>query len=276
MPTFVCNGTNTGTGTLQQYTVPITGPYRIRAVGGQGGHATNSTGLGGKGADMAGDFNLTAGEVINIMVGQQPTYASGTVGSGNGGGGSFVVKQVGNIPLVVAGGGHGATGSTHGIDARTTYTNSNGSTSAAGGAGFSSNGSGDSWVSSPPYAYLNDGRGGGPGSYSNYGGYGGGGATHGNNGTSNVGGGGYQGGDSNNALGAGSYNAGTNQTNAVSTGTGNGFVEITLLNEFPLAPTGLSVQNGMYVVRRAKASWTHSDPDGDPQSKYQLRWRVTL
>ena len=86
MPTFVCNGTATGTGTLQSYTVPSTGPYRIRAVGAQGGNAYADVGVGGKGADVVGDFSLTAGDVLDIMVGQQPSvYTSAYVNGGGGG-----------------------------------------------------------------------------------------------------------------------------------------------------------------------------------------------
>jgi hypothetical protein len=96
----------TYTGSLVNFTVPITGTYQILAFGAQGG-SVNFLGMvanGGRGAEIGGDFSLTAGESLQIAVG-----ASGsTVGlvSGGGGGGSFVGGP-GNRPLVIAGGGAG-------------------------------------------------------------------------------------------------------------------------------------------------------------------------
>jgi len=97
------------------FTVPNTGLYDIAAVGAVGGGVLNTThiisyGMGGMGADVSGDFTLTAGEMLSIVVG-----GSGGIGlsSGGGGGGSFVVAP-GNTPLVIAGGG-GADGNGRGI-----------------------------------------------------------------------------------------------------------------------------------------------------------------
>jgi hypothetical protein len=62
---------------------------RILAFGAQGGNGGRG-GVGGLGAEIGGDFSLTAGEVLQIAVG-------GTGGSDSyeshdgGGGGSFVV-----------------------------------------------------------------------------------------------------------------------------------------------------------------------------------------
>lgn len=45
-------------------------------------------------------------------------------------------------------------------------------------------------------------------------------------------------------------------------------------NIVPLAPTGVAVTNSPVPNGDpANVQWTHNDPDGDPQSKYQLRWR---
>src|SRR6218665_521546 len=85
---------------IQVWTVPTSGLWRIEAWGAQGG---NSTLAGGLGAKMSGEYNLTAGQVINIMVGQQGLGASGN--AAGGGGGSFVV--FGGAPQVIAGGGSG-------------------------------------------------------------------------------------------------------------------------------------------------------------------------
>ena len=72
----------TYSGSLVTFTVPVTGTYQILAFGAQGGYADSVSGMGGLGAEIGGDFSLTAGEVLQIAVG----------GGGQGGGGSFVVE----------------------------------------------------------------------------------------------------------------------------------------------------------------------------------------
>lgn len=110
---------------IQEWTVPATATYRILSVGASGG-AFDSTytylGYPGTGASIRGDFVLTQGTIVRIVVGQCPTLsvgAGGQNGSG-GGGGSFVYTGTagsGTI-LVIAGGGggtgHGSTTSTGG------------------------------------------------------------------------------------------------------------------------------------------------------------------
>jgi hypothetical protein len=71
---------------VQQWTVPVSGGYRIQAFGAQGGGANYS----GLGANMTGDFTLTAGTVLRILVGQ--SGGSGNQLHGSGGGGSFVTN----------------------------------------------------------------------------------------------------------------------------------------------------------------------------------------
>lgn len=45
-------------------------------------------------------------------------------------------------------------------------------------------------------------------------------------------------------------------------------------NVVPTAPTNVSVTNSPVPVGNpVDISWTHNDPDGNPQSKYQIRWR---
>ncbi|MBV8091644.1 MAG: PEP-CTERM sorting domain-containing protein [Acetobacteraceae bacterium] len=99
----------TYTGTLVTFTVPSTDVYRILAFGAQGGGvlAPPFSGTGGLGAEIGGDFSLTAGEVLEVAVGGAGLTADLTRGAGGGGGGSFVVGP-GNTPLVIAGGGGGA------------------------------------------------------------------------------------------------------------------------------------------------------------------------
>jgi hypothetical protein len=92
-------------GSIVQWTVPVSGSYTILAKGAQG---CATTGLvGGMGASMQGVFWFTAGQVLSILVGEQPvTYASYP----GGGGGSFVAlgsSFTTATPLLVAGGGGG-------------------------------------------------------------------------------------------------------------------------------------------------------------------------
>ena len=97
---------NVQTQGIQEWTVPSTGTYRIEAYGAQGGNGSGSS-TGGLGARMRGDFSLTNGEVIKIMVGQQGGEDGNSVG---GGGGTFVIKSPYNNTasiLVIAGGGGG-------------------------------------------------------------------------------------------------------------------------------------------------------------------------
>lgn len=236
---------------IQLWTVPATGTYRITARGAQG--STPDGTRGGRGAVMTGDFNLTAGEKIQILVGQTaPTgNASRIDKSSPGGGGSFVVKYTGitNVVadiLVIAGGG-GGTGSDRpsGADALTTTsgaagrngaggTNGNGgsnsgaTTSCGPGGGFLTNGA--SANSAQGLSFLNGGLGGiVNATYSTVGGgFGGGGSVTNGLLFRYAGGGGYSGGGSSGTFGnldgtgdttgywgggGGSYNAGSNQTN---------------------------------------------------------------
>jgi hypothetical protein len=103
----------TYTGKLVTWTVPKNGTYQIIAFGAQGGSAIfgNVTGPGGLGAEIGGDFVLTAGEVLQIAVGGAGLPGSSVVtegvSSGNGGGGGSFVVGPGDAPLVIAGGGGG-------------------------------------------------------------------------------------------------------------------------------------------------------------------------
>ena len=91
----------TYTGSLVTFVVPATDSYQILAFGAQGGASTDRffPNPGGRGAEIGGDFSLTAGETLQIAVG-------GAGMAGGGGGGSFVVGPSG-APLVIAGGGGG-------------------------------------------------------------------------------------------------------------------------------------------------------------------------
>ncbi|MBW4053410.1 MAG: hypothetical protein HIU85_18495, partial [Proteobacteria bacterium] len=104
-------GTTTVTysGSIVDYTVGTTGLYDITAYGANGGSSPFAA--GGTGGEIGGEFNLSAGDALSILVGGAGVdYVSGNYSSvgGGGGGGTFVI--LGNSPLVVAGAGGGGGG----------------------------------------------------------------------------------------------------------------------------------------------------------------------
>jgi len=129
---------------MQLWTVPETGSYRITAKGAPGGSVGTSAFTGGIGAEISGEFTLTKGDILEIVVGQagsdRNSGASGAYGGACGGGGSFVVARNGSTSsdiYVIAGGGGGAEAdnrfgrgtSTHGGSGRSTATGGNSSNS---------------------------------------------------------------------------------------------------------------------------------------------------
>ena len=86
---------------IQSWTVPFTGRYRIEAWGAGGGISLTYNSFPGRGAYLRGDFNLTEGQVLKVLVGQKGDDSNR---SGGAGGGTFVV-DANNDPLIVAGGG---------------------------------------------------------------------------------------------------------------------------------------------------------------------------
>jgi hypothetical protein len=126
-------------GALVTFDVLTTGTYDITAYGAQGGTSVNGN-AGGLGAEIGGDFSLTAGEVLDIIVGGQ---GSGDLLGGGGGGGSGVYVSGGPL-LVVAGGGGGGGYSDTGGAGQLGQAGGNGSevggTGGTGGAGGSSGG----------------------------------------------------------------------------------------------------------------------------------------
>ncbi len=244
------NGKVTVTAGIQFWTVPYTGTYRIEAFGARGGCN------GGNGARMRGDFALTQGTQLKILVGQQGSAAPASVGNG-GGGGTYVAKAD-NAPIIVAGGG-GGTGhdcyadydmsGVTGIDGiKGKYETAGlggvngqgggyglttqGVPNAGGGGGFYGDG-GSIGHANGGKAFVNGGVGG-----STTGGFGGGGGSdqfiygcgaspHGGSG-----GGGYSGGGGGATNcngpggGGGSYNNGANPSNSAGANSGHGSVTI--------------------------------------------------
>ena len=223
----------TVTGGIQSWVVPFSGTYTITAIGAGG------AGSGGRPASMTGDFSLTQGSLVKILVGQL-----GSVGYGRGGGGgTFVVDSL-NSPVIVGGGGGGGNYSSTKTGGNASIVANPGSSSGdataasssfgcgmngGGGGGFSSDGSAGA------KSFLNGGAGGNsqPGNCVTNapGGFGGGGG----GGNGGGGGGGYFGGapGANDGIypggsGGGSYNSGTNQINSLTANaSNNGSVIIT-------------------------------------------------
>jgi len=234
------------TGAIVNWNVPAgVTSIKIEARGAEGSFNTSSSVQPGKGAIMIGDFVVTSGQTLKILVGQQ--YSSS---AGNGGGGGTFVTDSANNPLIVAGGGggssqsvdspdkHGQVGTTGGTGAGgggTGGMNGNGgnigATFASGaGGGLLTNGATGWTANTGGIAFVNGGSG-GTANNNAQGGFGGGGS-----GSSYVvggGGGGYSGGGSgSNSAGAGvgggggSFNAGTNQVNTGGANSGHGQVII--------------------------------------------------
>ncbi|MBT6762335.1 hypothetical protein HOA92_04795 [archaeon] len=257
-----CNTSYSGTdleglvtvaGGIQNWTVPSTGTYTITAQGASGVQGGSGSGAGAHGSLMVGEFALTEGDEINILVGQLG-LRDGTYGGG-GGGGTFVIDATNDDILMIAGGGGGASirsaTYTAGRDATTTITGTNGSrdsvleanapgidgaggaTSTNGGgagAGYSGDGA-DYQSNSGGHSYLNGAAGGDSSSGDSDGGFGGAGAGYGGGG----GGGGYNGagaggydGNGGGGGGGGSVNNGSSQNNTVGILEQDGYVLIEL------------------------------------------------
>ncbi len=91
------------------FTAPVTGVYDILAFGAQGGAGRDGRDFesGGLGAEVGGDFNLTAGEVLSVVIGGMggggAGLSAGGGGAGSGEGGSGLMTGDG-------GGAGGASG----------------------------------------------------------------------------------------------------------------------------------------------------------------------
>ncbi len=250
------DGNVTVTGGIQYWTVPASGNYSIEAFGAQGYGS-----FGGRGAHIYGEFSLTAGTVLKILVGQQaPPYLSfpaTTYDHQYGGGGGSFVTDASNNPFVIAGGGGGNHGTAYvtscdGQISQNGASGANGSlvgaggtggqgglqaSSADGGGGLLTNGDG----LAGGIAFVNGGEG---GFDEGFGGFGCGGGTSSWNNYRGGGGGGYSGGGgANNSAsccpaggGGGSYNGGINPVEIAGVQLGDGQVVITSL----CAPTGLT------------------------------------
>jgi hypothetical protein len=114
----------------QDWVVPVSGIYSFELFGASGYEGAGA-GAAGRGARVGGRVTLTKGEIITIVVGQRgEAPSSGNLGGS--GGGTFVVRKIGNEALFVAGGGSADAGTGAGRDAVLT---NNGGTSTNGTIG---------------------------------------------------------------------------------------------------------------------------------------------
>jgi hypothetical protein len=151
---------------IQEWTVPVSGVYRIVAAGASGGAGGTGT-QGGRGAVVGGNFQLNAGTTLRMLIGQSGTSVPD---GGGGGGGSFVVNAQ-SVPFIIAGGGGGGNGNTS--STRGFY---NGGDGVLGTTGGSSN------ITSGSYGQAAPGTGGGTIATGGTNGFGGGGAVAGGGG----------------------------------------------------------------------------------------------
>lgn len=245
------------TGGIQAWQVPFTGTYNVVAYGASGGLGDRE-GRRGRGAVIQGEFNLTQGTTLRILVGQQGSSNGNRV---SGGGGTFVLEDPASTffdALVIAGGGGGygvgdSTTNQTSADADTILNGKSGiggnsfgagGNSGAGGAAANSRGmggggiftnGGSNFLGSGGFSFTNGGLG-GDGLGNADGGFGGGGSVNQNTGWGACGGGGgYSGGGggyanspANEAAGGGggSVNRGVNQINIPGFHDGHGLVII--------------------------------------------------
>ena len=158
----------TVSGGIQIWTVPVTGDYKIEAIGAAGGTQLYAGDYpGGMGASMSGEFSLTQGTVLKIIVGQkgENTRASNQDNAApGGGGGSFVWLSSSNTLLIAGGGGggggrngDGAVNAMTSVNGNAAYGQSNGGSNGNGGR---TNYGGSSYWAGGGSGWLTDGTGG--------------------------------------------------------------------------------------------------------------------
>jgi hypothetical protein len=271
---------------VQSWTVPASGLYSIDITGASGGNSPTYIKYGGLGARMKGDFNLNAGNVVQILIGQR-----GQDGCGNGSGGGATYVVCNGTLLIAAGGGGGCTNQENGVNGTTLTAGTpdsqsvtaggtnggggptclTGTHNGGGGGGYNLGNTGNGLTGSGGggLSFLNGGiggaaffntqagpqggfGGGGGGSYCTVGGGGGGGYSGGAGGQhlSNCVGNNLRTGGG----GGGSYNVGINQLNAIGFQLGFGRAIIISLCNISLIPSSNPLCAGNSVTLTTNAA----------------------
>jgi len=124
------------------YLITQTGTYQITVAGGAGG-GDAFAGQGGMGAVITANFTLTAGTVLDLLVGAQGGSNSNGAVAGQGGGGTDVAIDGPNTLLLDAGGGGGSAIGQAGGNANYAVNGGNGHGINAGAGGTGGNDGGD-------------------------------------------------------------------------------------------------------------------------------------
>jgi hypothetical protein len=274
------------TGSIQSETITNSGTYAITVDGAQGGNIAGG-GNGGLGAAVSGDIYLTAGTVLEIVVGGEGGAGERFESGGGGGGGSFVFAGsdpndlLNDTLLAVAGGGGGGGSQGAGGGGGTSGSSGNpvsgqqsdgqghgGADGAAGTGGTMTNGGGGGGYTGGSGGGFGDGEtlgtsfSGGAGNGGGAGGFGGGGG----GGLGGGGGGGYGGGGGGYSTGSGggggSYDADLTGAMAQSaTHSGAGFVSLTEVSCF-LEGTRIATPAGERAVETLAIGDTVTTADG--------------
>jgi len=96
----------------QRWTVPKTGTYTIEAGGAAGGGGSGSSTSQCYGAKIIGNFSLTSGDILEMVIGVAGGNNGGAHGNENGGGGGTFIKNITTGALMIVAGGSGGSAST--------------------------------------------------------------------------------------------------------------------------------------------------------------------
>lgn len=273
-----------GKGAYRYGQISLTAGDILKIIVGQGGVGNNYEGSGGGGSFVYRNSDNT---LYCAAGGGAGSSANATYGQGGDG---QVTEAGGTGPTSAATGGTGGNGGN--------------SSYGSGGGGWLTAGQVGTWSSGtltanrpgsgckPGATYDVSGANGGQalGGYNQVtspyleGGFGGGASAHGNSYVAGGAGGGYSGGGGGGSSsgyaggGGGSFvhASMTSTGGTVGARTGAGLVIITQMNSLPTSPTGLVVPATAGMSDLVTVTYTHNDPDGDPQAKTQARWRKAV
>ncbi len=132
---------------IQEWKVPVTGTYKIQAIGAgvpyNNKYTSNGMNQFQKGMDATITTELKKGEVIKILVGQKPTSFTSKNADEEarmgGAGGTFVIRDK-ETPIIISGGGGGRSGQYASEQSNATNNNSGQNITDGGQGGSKGNG----------------------------------------------------------------------------------------------------------------------------------------